>query len=483
MQFNTYEFILLFLPISLLLYFTVGKINLVFRKLIISVAGLALLYFAGIKGLIFLAASMVINYLLCEIMLETKYIRKPMFIMAIAFNVLVLLALKYSNFAITNINLIFGKTIKSVNPTVPLGISFFTFQQIAYVVNLYKGTIEKLNLLDYVAYMLYFPKLAMGPIVDPIKFIEEINNPKLTRWNWDHCASGIKLFCFGLFKKMVLADIFALAVSWGSENMYSATSLDWILVMLSYTFQIYFDFSGYSDMAMGISSMMNISMPINFNSPYKALSVRDFWNRWHMSLTYFLTNYIYIPLGGSRKGKFRTYLNVMTVFIISGIWHGANWTFILWGALYGFLSVLDRIAEPVWNKIFKPIRWFITFIIVNIMWLLFNASSVGTWIYELKTMILGGSFTISAGLANCFRGVEMPFFEDLLGISNIAFIKSGTAWMLLYLLGSLILCLLFKNNKQIQRKNNVLFMILAALAFVWSFLFLGSESVFIYNYF
>jgi len=158
-------------------------------------------------------------------------------------------------------------------------------------------------------------------------------------------AYGIKNFSFGLFKKVMIADVFSQGVSWGFENMGIATAADWLLIMLFYTLEIYYDFSGYSDMAGGVSMMLNITLPINFDSPYKAISVRDFWKRWHISLTKFLTKYVYIPLGGSRKTKLLTYVNTMTVFLISGLWHGANWTFILWGALYGLFMIYDRIFE------------------------------------------------------------------------------------------------------------------------------------------
>ena len=168
------------------------------------------------------------------------------------------------------------------------------------------------------------------------------------------------MFSFGLFKKVCIADIFAGAVNAVYAQIDTATPMECLVLLLSYTFEIYFDFSGYSDMAVGVSLMLNIDLPINFDSPYKAVSIRDFWKRWHISLTQFLTKYVYFPLGGSKKGKARTYVNTMIVFLVSGLWHGANWTFILWGMLHGLLSCMDRAVEKVSSKIIKPVRWVLT---------------------------------------------------------------------------------------------------------------------------
>ncbi len=293
-------------------------------------------------------------------------------------NVLLLFYFKYLNFFITNINAIFTKEIPLKEIILPLGISFFTFQQIMYVVSVYRNQIS-LNVLDYLVYILYFPKLLMGPLNDPKEFIDQINEDERKKGDWNNIANGLKILSFGLFKKLVLADTFAIAVNWAYTNIDVATSMDWLLAMLFYTFEIYFDFSGYTDMAVGISTMLNIQLPSNFNSPYKAMSIREFWKRWHISLTTFFTKYIYIPLGGSREGIVHTYLNTMIVFLISGLWHGANWTFILWGVLHGTFSLLDRITEKHRNKVNIVVQWSLTFLVVNILWLLFRSESIEQW--------------------------------------------------------------------------------------------------------
>lgn len=194
-------------------------------------------------------------------------------------------------------------------------------------------------------------------------------------------VTAAQMFTLGLAKKLFLADTFAKAAAFGYQNYRNCTTFDVIIVMLSYTPQIYFDFSSYSDMASAVSLMLNIDLPLNFNSPYKAFSVTEFWKRWHISLTDFLRTYVYFPLGGSRKGKLRTYRNIMIVFLISGFWHGANWTFVVWGLLHGAAQCFERIFKKPLSYVPKIIRWFFTFFFVNVAWLLFGASSFEQWRY------------------------------------------------------------------------------------------------------
>lgn len=245
-------------------------------------------------------------------------------------------------------------------------------------------------------------------------------------------------------------------VSWAFTNL-GATSMDWLLAMLAYTFEIYFDFSGYSDMAVGASMMFNITLPINFDSPYKAVSIRDFWKRWHISLTKFLTKYIYIPLGGSKKGFLFTCVNTMIVFLISGIWHGANWTFILWGLLHGAFSVFDRLLEKTQINIFEPVRWLATFLAVNVLWLLFRADSVQQWLDILQ--MIKGFYNTSAS-------------ADLLEIFPVS--------MPVFMMASFAICVVPENNYRNLKKLSAVSMVLAALALAWGIICLGRESVFVY---
>lgn len=479
MQFNSFVYILLFLPITILLYYTANKINSLVGKCILVISSIIFYCYTDISILWVLGISIVVNYVFSLTITKVEKWRSIFLFIPVIINVGLLLYYKYLNFAISNVNTFFGKEIPLVELILPIGISFFTFQQIAYVVAIYKGGLQKNSLVDYLVYILFFPKILMGPLADPVDFICQINDSNLKKINWDNIASGIKVFSLGLFKKVMIADIFANAVEWGYTNIDSATSMDWILIMLFYTFEIYFDFSGYCDMAVGSALMLNVSLPINFDSPYKALSIRDFWKRWHISLTKFFTKYIYIPLGGSKKGMFFTCLNTMIVFWVSGIWHGANWTFILWGILHGALSVFDRLFEKKQEKIFVPARWIGTFVVVNILWLLFRSDTIQQWWEILTKIVCVQNLNVSDGIISAFNLQENIFISNVLGLKwSIENIRGF--WMNVYILLAGGICLLFDNNYRTLNKKSWIIMIISAIAFIWGFICLSGESVFVY---
>lgn len=479
MQFHSFIFILLFLPSTILLYYLSNKFNITIGKIVLFIASIIFYAYSNQETLIVIAISLAINYFFARLIKKRKRWRTLYLCFPIIINIGLLLYFKYLNFAITNINICFSKEIPLKEFILPVGISFFTFQQIAYVVAVYRGEIERPNILDYLVFILFFPKVLMGPLTDPVDFIGQLNDSMYKKINWDNIAFGIKIFSFGLFKKVMLADVFANAVNWGYTNIETAAAMDWILVTLFYTFEIYFDFSGYSDMAVGASLMFNIVLPINFDSPYKAVSIRDFWRRWHISLTRFFTKYIYIPLGGSKKGIFFTCLNTIIVFLVSGIWHGANWTFILWGVIHGTLSILDRLFEKYQKKICDPARWICTFVIVNILWLLFRSETIVQWRDIFIKIICLQNLNVSDGLINVFNLQETSFLKDILGLEWATENIRGF-WMLLYIVISGGVCLLFENNYKKLKDDSWLMMILSAIAFIWGFISLGSESVFVY---
>ncbi len=429
--------------------------------------------------LLYLGISIFVSYgavlLIKRWNIKNRFIR----LLPVIGNVGLLLYFKYSGFVINNVNLFTGKEIKIQEIILPLGISFYTFQQIAYIVAVEKSELENTNILDYLAYILYFPKLVMGPIIEPVDYISQINQENRKKVNVTNITVGIKLFSLGLIKKVLLADTFAGAVSWTYTNMDSATSMECILLILFYTFEIYFDFCGYSDMAVGISSMLNIDLPMNFDSPYKALSIRDFWKRWHISLTGFLTKYIYIPLGGSRKGKIYTYLNTLIVFGISGLWHGANWTFILWGILHGVLSCFDRIFDKFEKKVFIPVRWMLTFGTVSVLWLLFSAETVGQWKTILLRILLMQDTGVSDGLIDTFNVVESRFIYNIFGLNYLSSNVRGFN-MLIFIAISCFICFVPENNYRKKDTLNAGSLCLAAGAFIWGILCLGAESTFVY---
>lgn len=479
MQFNSYIYILCFLPVTIAAYYLFNKISVTMGKIFLLAVSALFYIYAGWKMSIVLGISIFFNYLSAMVINRKGRHQKPVLALSVFINAALLFYLKYYDFFIENFNNFFQKDFHVKNLILPLGISFFTFQQISYLVNVYRGDVNNIGLMDYLLYILYFPKLLMGPIVSPTDLIAQFNDQGLKKIDWDNIACGIKIFSFGLFKKMLLADTFSTAVAWGYDNFDMSTSMDWFLIMLFYTFQIYFDFSGYSDMATGSSLMLNITLPINFDSPYKALSIRDFWKRWHISLTGFLTKYIYIPLGGSKRGRIRTGINTMIVFLVSGIWHGANWTFLLWGGVYGFLSVADRFLEKYQKKYMEAVRWGITFLLINLLWLLFRSDSIAQWWIILKKMFSFQDMGVSEELINVFNLPESTLIIDVLHLDKLVNHIRGL-WLLVFTAGSYLVCLIPENNYRKLLKNNYVLMILAATAFVWSFFCLSSESVFVY---
>lgn len=477
MQFNSYIFIMAFLPIFTIAYFALCKIKPVLGKIVLIVAGAIFYIYGGWDISLILGISIVVNYIMA--LFISKVSKKKIFlVITILVNVLVLLYFKYLNFFVTNINTFMGKDIPLKEIILPLGISFFTFQQIMYVVSVYNKSVT-LNFLDYLAYILYFPKIIMGPLNEPKEFIDQINNDRIKKVNWNNIANGLKIFSLGLFKKLVLADTFAKGVGWAYANMDAATSMDWILAMLFYTFEIYFDFSGYTDMAVGVSNMINIKLPMNFDSPYKAVSIRDFWKRWHMSLTRFFTKYIYFPLGGSRKGMIRTYVNTMIIFLISGIWHGANWTFILWGVLHGVFSIFDRVTEKHRDKVNIVVQWAMTFLVVNVLWLLFRSDTIEQWQSILYKIVTFQDMSISDGMINSFVLPETTFIITTLKLTATNIAVRGFS-MLIFTLAGFGICMLPENNYKKLDSNNWFMLIISVIAFVWGFLCLSSESVFVY---
>lgn len=334
MLFNSYLFILVFLPLIVMGYFILNKFRLQ-TVAQIFVLGMSLWFYGyfSIFYLVLMLASVGMNYLVYRQMelRKSRQCRRLLLVFGLIFNLSFLFYYKYLDFLINNINMGFHKDYPLLRLVLPLGISFFTFQQISFIIDAYNKRVPMYSLLYYASFVTFFPQLIAGPIVTHDELIPQFIDEKKKRINWDNIAKGIYIFTIGMFKKVILADTFGNAVNWGFQNIAELDTSNALIVMLAYTMQIYFDFSGYCDMALGIGKMLNIELPLNFNSPYKALRITEFWDRWHITLTRFLTKYVYIPLGGNRRGRLRTYFNILIVFLISGIWHGANWTFILWG--------------------------------------------------------------------------------------------------------------------------------------------------------
>lgn len=389
MLFNSFEFFL-FLPIVLLVYFALNKKEYVqTAKIWLILSSLFYYSFWKVIYLPLIIVSIVFNYQLGKLIRPNanNFTKKLVLTVGLLFNVSLLAYFKYTDFFIENVNLFLRSNFNLLHLTLPLAISFFTFQQIAYLVDSYKGKTSEYDFLNYALFVSFFPQLIAGPIVHHKEMMPQFSTIKNKFINYSNVAKGFFLFSLGLFKKVIIADTFAVWASNGYAHSEMIAFFDAWITSLSYSMQLYFDFSGYTDMAIGIALMFNVALPINFNSPYKALSVQDFWRRWHITLSRFLRDYIYIPLGGNRLGEWRVYRNLLITFLIGGIWHGAGWTFIVWGALHGLALVAHRIWSRAGMKLNKYLAWFITFNFVNIAWVFFRATDFNNAINVLKGLL------------------------------------------------------------------------------------------------
>lgn len=471
MLFNTFEFIFIFLPVVFIVYFVINKIGFYnLSKIWLILCSVFFYSWWNVSFIFILIISIVFNFFLGRILNNNNTPhRKALLTLGILINILNLSYFKYSDFFIVNINTIFRTSINLLNLALPLAISFFTFQQIAYLIDGYRREIKNYNFIDYTLFVTFFPQLIAGPIVYHKEiFPQFVNNSK--KVNFRNLTRGLFIFIVGLFKKIVIADTFGQYANTGYGNYVNLSTIESWFTTLSYTFQLYFDFSGYSDMAIGLALMFNIRLPINFNSPYKALDIQDFWKRWHITLSSFLTKYIYIPLGGNRKGVYRTYINIMIIFIISGFWHGAGWTFVFWGALHGIAMCINRIWKNYNIKLPKIIAWFITFNFVNIAWIFFRAEDMNQAFVLLKNMF--NTYDIST--TNIIFSTQQ---------NEYAILNSNLSIFLIIL--ATFIVIFMKNTNQISCKRNYLLIdsILLSLA-IAIMLFMSFEkfnnSIFIY---
>jgi len=393
--FNSAIFIFAFLPITFLVYFYLNSKRLTeLAKIFLVLASLFFYSWWNIAYLPIIVISMLFNYsigiALTKDSIYKKVSKKTFLSFAIFMNIALLGYFKYTDFFIENINLSMDTNIPLLHLALPLAISFFTFQQIAYLVDSYRGETKEYNFLNYANFVTFFPQLIAGPIVHHAEMMPQFTKVKNKVMNYRNIALGLFIFSIGLFKKVVIADAFAVWATAGFDLSSTLNFFEAWVTSLSYTSQLYFDFSGYTDMAIGVALLFNIKLPINFNSPYKAINIQDFWQRWHITLSRFLKAYVYIALGGNRKSTIRTYTNLMGTFIIGGIWHGAGWTFIFWGFLHGMALIVQRFWENFGIKLPSIVAWFITFNFVNIAWIFFRAKD---WDDALKVLYPMFDFT------------------------------------------------------------------------------------------
>ena len=317
---------------------------------------------------------------------RVTYARKSVLTFGLASNLALLGYFKYSDFFIENLNNGLALNIEPLNLALPLAISFFTFQQIAYLIDSYRLETQEYDFLNYAVFVTFFPQLIAGPIVHHKEMMPQFANIRTKVINYKNITLGLFIFTIGLFKKVIIADTFSVWATGGFDTATTLSLLEAWATSISYTFQLYFDFSGYTDMAIGLALLFNINLPINFNSPYKATNIQDFWRRWHITLSRFLRDYIYIPLGGNRKSSYRTYENLMATFVLGGIWHGAGWTFIFWGFLHGSAIIIHRLWSQLGIKLWTWLAWLITFNFINIAWVFFRAKEWGAALKVLSAM-------------------------------------------------------------------------------------------------
>ena len=346
---------------------------------------------------------------------HNKISKKTLLIFGIIANIALLGYFKYTDFLIDNLNYwVFVDELPSINLVLPLAISFFTFQQISYLVDSYKHETMDTDLLGYTLFVSFFPQLIAGPIVHHKEMLSQFANTQNQKWQSNNITKGLFIFTIGLAKKVLIADTFAVWATAGFDEMTTLSLWEAWVTSLSYTFQLYFDFSGYTDMAIGLALLFNIKLPINFNSPYQATTIQDFWRRWHITLSRFLRNYIYIPLGGSRRGEYKIYNNLMLTFLIGGIWHGAGWTFVFWGFLHGVALVLQRVWNRLGFKLYAWLAWFVTFNFVNIAWVFFRAKE-----WEDAVKVLSAMFNWqSLGLIDVTQLTYIVVFLAVIFLKN-----------------------------------------------------------------
>lgn len=484
MLFNSYIFILVFLPICLSGYFLLNHTK---HETLAQVflLGMSLWFYGYFHPgyLVLILFSICVNYLFSLGLRKSQLplLRKVLLAAAAAANLGILFYFKYYNFFLENVGKLLHTEVTLRTILLPLGISFFTFQQLSFIVDAYKGAVQPHGFLQYACFVTYFPQLIAGPIVTHDELIPQFLDPVKKRFRWDNFASGLFMFSLGLGKKVLLADVFGNGASWGFSYVDQLDTTNALLTSLAYTFQIYFDFSGYCDMAIGIGRMMNIDLPENFNSPYKALTITEFWKRWHMTLTRFFTQYLYIPLGGNRKGTVRTYVNVMIVFLASGLWHGADYTFVLWGALHGLFCVITRHWKGWFQKLHPALSWLMTFSFLNLAWILFRANGVWEAFVFLKQLLSVEFGPIHPQILSSFQLPEWNYLIQNIPALEILNIHPG---LLLagYFLTALFLVLGARNAREhmCTFRPSLTNLLTTALLLIWSVLSFSGVSIFLY---
>jgi len=386
MLFNSYVYLLCFLPVTLVVYFLPG------RRAAWSVVWLVLasLFFYAYWNPIYLpliAGSIAANFGVSQLLRRFPARRTPLLFIGVCGNLALLGVFKYADFFLENVAPIAGAALPVLHMVLPLGISFFTFTQIAYLVDVSRGDVEEPSLANYALFVTFFPHLLAGPILHHSEMMPQFASASNKRPYAPHLAAGLFLLAIGLAKKVLIADQLAPLADAGFAQPEQLSLAGAWLTVLAYSLQIYFDFSGYTDMALGAALLFNIRLPFNFDSPYRARNLRDFWSRWHITLSRFLRDYLYVSLGGNRHGLARTACNVLITFLLGGLWHGASWTFVVWGVLHGMGVVVVRLWDRTGVRMPHGLAWSVTILFVMVTWVFFRARTMADALVVLRAMV------------------------------------------------------------------------------------------------
>ena len=532
MLFNSYIFIFLFLPLCLIGFYILQNKQATIAKVWLTCFSLWFYGYFNVSYLLIMLCSIVGNYWIHSLLVATRETEKIVkgekrgelqknnsiakgkiiLITGVTVNLAVLFYFKYFDFFIVNINVLFGSSFPLKHILLPLGISFFTFQQISFLVDTYRGELDFVSFVDYALFVSFFPQLIAGPIVVHEEMMPQFNrigkDARSKEEKVEVFTKGVYVFVLGLAKKVLIADTFGMAVDLAYSNVSAINGAESLITIIFYSLQLYFDFSGYCDMAKGIAGMFGMKIANNFNSPYKAINIVDFWKRWHITLSRFFTKNIYIPLGGNRKGEGRMYLNYLIVFFLSGLWHGAGWNFILWGMMHGLLYVATKwwmmrrkthvienniigivrnadknaiVEKKNWSKrLLSAIACLLTFAYVSIAWVYFRATTV-----EQANTLLMNIFTKpwalpGSGFTDAFNLGEFWYVLKILKVATLPY--ANYYIMILFSAFALVITFFGKNIDELSEKFKPTFINAAvtAVLFVWCVVSMSGVSTFLY---
>lgn len=380
MLFNSYEFLFLFLPATVAGYFLIARLSSFAANAFLAAASVFFYAWWRLDFVWVLAASVAANYIFGHKLSRDAAAGRggrAVLVAGIAFNLALLGYYKYADFFIANFNALTGASTAFLRVALPLGISFFTFTQIAYLVDAWKGKAAEYSATNYLLFVTFFPHLLAGPIIHHREMMPQFADERLKRFDWENFARGLALFALGLGKKVLVADPLAPWANSGFAHAQSLSFLDGWITMLAYVMQLVFDFSGYTDMALGAALMLNIRLPVNFDSPYRSADIQEFWRRWHITLSRFLRDYVYVPLGGNRGGEARMLALFVVTFAIGGFWHGAAWTYVIWGTLHGVALVVLHFWRKLGRPLPRPLAILVTFLFVSAALVVFRAPTLG----------------------------------------------------------------------------------------------------------